>query len=242
MGARLLRNWLLKPTRSLIEIRKRQELVGVMVKSPIARMTLRKELRSIFDMERLASRIGNGIASPRDVQCLARSVLSVRQLGSLLRSLEFSMDVVDSPIASLRDSLIDRRLIQVAEEVVESLVDPAPSTFPKLGVGDSYSRVIIRKGFDEELDRLRGGEAERKLEIQRYEAMKRKDLGLPSLKVVHVQHLGHVVRLPRVSVDQMSDLKLPPSFTRVASTKAEVRFRCKELAELQHQWDQMDGL
>jgi DNA mismatch repair protein MutS len=67
MGARALRQWLLRPLRDVPAISRRQEAVGALVDAPEVRAALRARLQGIGDIERLASRAALGVAHARDL-------------------------------------------------------------------------------------------------------------------------------------------------------------------------------
>src|SRR3989449_2308975 len=75
MGARLLRQWLLRPLCDPAAIAARQAAIGTLVEAPAERTRLRALLRRIGDLERLTSRATLGVAHARDLvglrACLA---------------------------------------------------------------------------------------------------------------------------------------------------------------------------
>src|SRR2546426_1864978 len=70
MGARLLRQWLLRPLLDLGAIARRQEAVGALVEDPAVRATLSRRLKGVGDLERLTSRAALGVAHARDLVAL----------------------------------------------------------------------------------------------------------------------------------------------------------------------------
>ncbi|PYN18054.1 MAG: DNA mismatch repair protein MutS, partial [Candidatus Rokuibacteriota bacterium] len=66
MGARLLRQWLLRPLFDPAAIAPRQAAIGALVEAPAERTRLRTLLRGVGDLERLASRATLGVAHARD--------------------------------------------------------------------------------------------------------------------------------------------------------------------------------
>src|SRR5262249_49330125 len=74
MGARLLRSWVLRPLieRDLIEAR--LGAVTHLVQQTVVRGEIRKELKGIQDLERLTSRITLGLATPRELVALRKSL------------------------------------------------------------------------------------------------------------------------------------------------------------------------
>ena len=67
MGARMLRQWLLRPLLDLDAISRRQDAVAALIAEPARRAALREELREIGDLERLSSRAALGVAHARDL-------------------------------------------------------------------------------------------------------------------------------------------------------------------------------
>src|SRR5262249_58774127 len=67
MGARILREWLLRRLLDIAEIGRRQAAVAALMAEPARRASLRQELRGIGDLERLSSRAALGVAHARDL-------------------------------------------------------------------------------------------------------------------------------------------------------------------------------
>jgi DNA mismatch repair protein MutS len=67
MGARLLRRRLLAPLTDVAAIRRRHDAVEALVLDPALREALRQALGQVGDLERLATRIALGVATPRDL-------------------------------------------------------------------------------------------------------------------------------------------------------------------------------
>jgi len=74
MGSRLLRRWLLFPLVDVARIRRRQDAVERLVEGHAARDAARKCLGEIADLERLVGRAQLGVATPRDLVALGRSL------------------------------------------------------------------------------------------------------------------------------------------------------------------------
>ncbi len=76
MGARLLRSWILRPLIDREPIEARLNAVAQLVQQTVVRGEIRKELRGILDLERLTSRITLGLATPRELVALRRSLIA----------------------------------------------------------------------------------------------------------------------------------------------------------------------
>ena len=86
MGGRLLRRWLLFPLVDVARIRRRQDAVERLVASHAARDGARKLLGEIADLERLVGRAQLGVATPRDLAVLGRSLAQLPALADALRA------------------------------------------------------------------------------------------------------------------------------------------------------------
>src|SRR6185295_12638867 len=65
MGARLLRNWLVRPSIDVHEIESRLDAVGELAASAVSLQEARTSFEAIFDLERLLGKITVGTGSPR---------------------------------------------------------------------------------------------------------------------------------------------------------------------------------
>lgn len=83
MGGRALRRWLLQPLIDLKGIAARQETIGELIANTSVRQDLRAMLRKIYDLERLAGRVGSGTANARDLLALAESLVKLTDLAAI---------------------------------------------------------------------------------------------------------------------------------------------------------------
>ena len=85
MGGRCLRRWLQRPLVDLQAIAARQETIATLIANPPLRQALRRMLRPMGDLERLAGRSASGTAGARDLMALADGLERLGQLAGLLR-------------------------------------------------------------------------------------------------------------------------------------------------------------
>ena len=142
MGARLLRSWVMRPLIDRDAIEARLGAVAHLLQQTVVRGEIRKELRGIQDLERLTSRITLGLAMPRELVAVRKSLAQVPILKNFL-----------TPPASggselLRDLYgeIDE-LTDVRERLEKAIADEPPAVATDPG--------IIRAGYNAELDELR---------------------------------------------------------------------------------------
>ncbi len=142
MGARLLRSWMLRPLIDRDAIDARLDSVAQLLQQTVVRGEIRKELRGIQDLERLTSRITLGLASPRDLVALRKSLVQLPVLKNFLTPPPVGGSALLRHLHSEIDELTD-----VRERLERAIADEPPAVATDPG--------IIRSGYDGELDELR---------------------------------------------------------------------------------------
>ena len=90
MGARALRRWLAEPTRDFNTLRHRHQAIETLAGGayePIA-----DKLRSMVDVERIATRIALGSARPRDLSGLAAALAGLPGIKTELATIELALE------------------------------------------------------------------------------------------------------------------------------------------------------
>ena len=100
MGARLLRNWLIKPLLNVAEITNRQNKTKIFVESSSLKEELRQDLKAVCDLDRIVSRIVSGGAHPKEMLALKDSLRIISNIFKKLESISyFSGNETDQTIA-----------------------------------------------------------------------------------------------------------------------------------------------
>ena len=207
MGARLLRNWMLRPSLDIGEIEERLDAVEELQASIRALDQLSVVLKGIQDLERLLGRITLRTANARDLLALRNSL---QQLPELRRHLA---DYASKLLCSELDELTD-----VAHELAQALTDDPPVTLNEGG--------IIRPGYDEELDELRAVAHSGKAFLARLEAEERESTGISSLKVKYNKVFGYFMEVTKTHLKSV-----PEHYTRKQTLVGCERFVTAELKE-----------
>lgn len=189
MGARLLRSWLLSPLVDADRIERRQERVAALVEEGDARGAVRRLLKGIRDLERLAVRVASGRAGPRDLVGIRASLDPIPDLRT---ALELCDAAVLQELGGGLDALED-----LAELIERALVDEPP-----INLGDGG---VIREGFDEELDDLRTTRDGAVDWIARLQKTERERTGIGSLKVGFNKVFGYYIEVTRANLDRVPD-------------------------------------
>ncbi|CAK8711449.1 MAG: DNA mismatch repair protein MutS [Candidatus Electronema aureum] len=213
MGARLLRQRLLFPLQDKARIEQRLEAVAALVSDSLRRREMQEQLKGIYDMERLCSRLVLGHGNARDMAALKLSLACLPELkrlllnsaGGLLQEIGIELD----PLFDLHD-LIHR-----------AIRDDAPVT---LREGD-----LIREGFHAELDELLHLLRDGKQLVANLEAKERQRSGIAKLKVGYNRVFGYYFEVSRAQ--QKSEL--PDDYIRKQTLANAERFITPELKELE---------
>ena len=87
MGARELKQWILRPLLDLDAILVRQDTLAAFLAQPTTASSLSEDLREVKDLERLLSRIAYRTAGPRDLKALQVSLEAIPKISARLAEL-----------------------------------------------------------------------------------------------------------------------------------------------------------
>jgi DNA mismatch repair protein MutS len=217
MGARLLRQWILRPSLDLPEIEQRLGAVAALKTLTVAREELHRELRGVLDLERLTSRVTMGIASPRDLVALAQSLEHVPRIRKHLEAAPYSA----ARLKELHNALDE--LADVRERIAGVIADEPPATLADPG--------IIRRGHDAELDELRDLSRNAKQVIAAMEERERQRTKIASLKIRYNQVFGYYIEISKANLRHG---EMPPDYERKQTLVNAERFTSRELKEYEH--------
>ena len=105
MGKRTLRKWLEQPLRDIKQINKRLDAVEELVNDIKLRNESREILNTIYDLERLAGKLGSGIITPRDLLTLKHSLNVLPSLSNVFEQLQQYIPTGTISIRSIDTSL-----------------------------------------------------------------------------------------------------------------------------------------
>ncbi len=213
MGARLLRAWILRPRIDRDEIESRLDAVARLKQQTVLRDELRRELQGILDLERLTSRITLGIATPREMVALRKSLA---HLPMLRKFLEPHASAGAGRLRELQSELED--LADVRNRLEQAIADEPPALASDPGV--------IRTGYHPELDEFRSLSQHSKQIIAAMEERERKRTGIASLKIRFNQVFGYYVEVSKPNLHLV-----PADFDRKQTLVNAERFTFPELKE-----------
>jgi DNA mismatch repair protein MutS len=210
MGARLLKQWLLRPSMKLGELGARLDAVEELKNALILRDRLRTELKRITDLERLMARISLGRANARDLVALKVSADTIPHLKEMLA------DATASLLEVLAENLDDLR--DLRELIGKSITDDPPATLTEGG--------YIRAGYNKELDELRALSTSGKSFIAAIESRERARTGITTMKVKFNNVFGYFIEVSKANIKSV-----PPDYERKQTLTNAERYTTPELKE-----------
>ena len=202
MGARRLNAWLNAPVRDRDVILGRQHSVARILEQRAA-VLLTPVLSTVGDLERISSRVALGNASPRDLGKLRQAVDAMPTLCEILKGLDD--DALAGRFRNLPPFDAERALLQRA------LVDEPPATIRDGGV--------FARGYDAELDRLKGLTENAADWLAALEAGERERTGIASLRVGYNRVHGYYIETGRATAADV-----PSEYVRRQTLKNAERF------------------
>ncbi|MFZ7125595.1 MAG: DNA mismatch repair protein MutS [Desulfobacterales bacterium] len=180
MGGRLLRQWLRYPLMDPVEIRSRQDAVAEALEERTARLNLGEILKSVYDLDRLRSKIAMGHANARDLVALKCTIQMLPEVLSITVGWT-------SPLLRLDTGIDD--LLGLAETLEAAIREDAPPTINEGG--------MIKPGFDAGLDELIHVSRDGKGWLAELEAREKAATGIAALKVRYNKVFGYYIEVPK---------------------------------------------
>lgn len=220
MGERLLRQWLSAPLLDRTEIERRLDMVEFFKERGLERSELRQLLGRIYDLERLAGRLGAGRANPRDLLSLRQSLERLPELNTQLAAWAESSGAVTSPLL-LRE--FAQESSSLALEELRELLSRAIRDEAPLELKEGH---IFKEGFSSELDGLRAQESLYKRKILELEARERERTQIATLKIGFNTVFGYYLEVSKAAAK-----RVPSDYHRRQTLANAERFITPELKE-----------
>ena len=213
MGSRLLKRWIEYPLIDAEKIAKRQAAVKDLKENFMLRENLKEHLVYVYDMERLASRMAYGNASPRDVLQLVATLEHARPILDLASSLNSYPEFNEVPDCQ-----------ELYNEIKNAIIENPPLTLKEGGV--------FNDGYNQELDEVRKIAKQGKDFILELEAKERERTGVKSLKVGYNRVFGYYIEVRNGNLGNIKEeFGYHPKQTLANAT----RFITQELKEKEEQ-------
>ena len=189
MGARLLRNWICQPLKNVDDIMARQNSVSELVEKSEIRFKLADALEKIYDIQRLATRMSNSSANPRDYISLKTSLSMLPEILDISQNLQYDM------FTSIRE--YSKEISDFVQVIEKTISDDPPIQIKEGG--------IIKPEVSAELDYFRdllsGGEEW----LKNFEETEKEKTGIKTLKIGYNKVFGYYIEVTNANSDMVPE-------------------------------------
>ena len=212
MGARLLKSWLEQPLIDAVQVNKRLDCVAELKKDQFCREEIKDCLGSIYDIERLLSKIVYKSANAKDLIALKKSF-------EVLPSIKVLMAGLGSDYGRALCNELDP-LADLHNIINKCIMDDPPFSIREGG--------FIKNGLNETLDRLRHVKNSASDLLDEYEARQREETGIKNLKVKYNKVFGYSIEITNSFLG-----KVPDAYIRRQTLANAERYITEELRQIE---------
>ena len=219
MGGRALRHWLESPLLNKDEIEKRQNAVEVLVNNNIFRDDLQDMLKTVYDIERLISKVVGGSVNARELTSLKNSLKRLPELKKLIKDIvDKTSDSYFSELYNLLDTLED-----VYTLIDKSIIEDAGVTIKEGG--------IIKDGFSTQVDEYRNASTKGQEWLMELEAKEKERTGIKGkwLRIGYNRVFGYYIEVTNSYKSQVPEDR----YIRKQTLAGAERYVTEELKEIE---------
>ena len=201
-------DWICQPLKDIEEIKIRQDIVKTIVDNAHKGHEIVKNLKNIYDIQRLATRLSSGSANPRDFLSLKMSLSVLPELIENVNSI--GLDIF-RPIQDRIESLND-----FCDLIERTIRDDAPAQIKEGG--------IIKDNVSNELDYFKDLMNNGESWLKEFEQKEREKTGINILKVGYNRVFGYYIEVTNSNLN-----KVPSNYIRKQTLTGGERFITEEL-------------
>lgn len=213
MGSRLLRSWIERPLMDAAEIQHRQDAIEALMRDPMSSDGIREALDGVHDVERLLSRIAYDAVT-------ARECLSISGTLNAIPALKAYEKTFAAPLLSELFRALDP-IPELADTLKRGIADDPPVSVRDAGV--------IREGYSEELDELRGVRDHAVVYLSEMEQAERERTGIKNLKINYNRVFGYYIEVTKSFYEMV-----PIDYTRKQTLANCERYITEDLKNLEN--------
>ncbi|KUG04824.1 dna mismatch repair protein mutS [hydrocarbon metagenome] len=207
MGKRMLKKWIEQPLKNKKEIEPRLDGVQELKDDLILRDEVKSVLDNVYDLERIAGKIGSEMANPRDILALKKSLHALQGVPTVLS------DVNSSLLHSI--AAMDT-MPELMDLIDMSISDEAPLTMKE---GN-----IFKTGYKSEIDELKLLSEQGSAWLMDFEAREKERTGIKFLKVGFNKVFGYYIEVSNSNIN-----RVPGDYVRKQTLVNTERYISEEL-------------
>ncbi len=212
LGGRLLRSYIEQPLMKREDVEARLNAVEALCNDSVSRDEVREYLNSVYDLERLLSKVIFKSLNARDLLAFKSSLSMLSPIKSIVSGLE--SDVLRS-LGSQIDPLTD-----IYDKISASIVEEPPLSIKEGG--------FIKDGYSADIDYLRNAKKEGKNWLAELETTEREKTGIKGLKIKYNKVFGYYLEV----TNSYKDL-VPEEYIRKQTLSNAERYTTPRLKELE---------
>lgn len=212
MGSRFLKKSIIYPLIDYNKINNRLDLVEEFSKNYLLTTDIRKDLQSIYDLERIVGRISYGNLSPKDLLQLRKSL-------EVIPNIKYNL------------SKFKHKAVVNLHNSIEEFRDLYELLFSSINEDCGYllrDGNVIKEGYNEELDQIRNISSSNKTFLINLEQRERERTGIKTLKVGYNKVFGYYIEITKSYLHLVKD---EFGYIRKQTTSNSERFITEELKE-----------
>lgn len=223
MGARKLRHFIENPLVSKKDIEERLNSVAILKEEIFAREEIKGFLKSIYDIERLISKVSNNIATPRDIIALKNSFKILPNLKEVLAKC-----INESVKKNKYSTNMLKRIFDDIDELkdVYELIDKSINDDPPISIKEGG---IIKDGYNSEIDGYKAASTKGKRWILELEKKEKELTNIKGLKVNYNKIFGYYIEITKMNFKDIPKER----YIRKQTLVDKERFITEELKELE---------
>ncbi len=192
MGARCIRRWIEEPSKDVITIKNRQNIIGLLIKSSTLRKNIRKILRAMGDLERLSGRAAAQQAGARDLVAIAEGIKRLPLIKKYLNDPIFNKTKYFDSIIN-----IDKDIIELASKINNQIIDNPPLSLTEGG--------LFYDGINPVLDGLRNQLDDHNIWLKSQESEERMKSNITNLKLQYHRSFGYFLAVSKSKASNVPD-------------------------------------
>jgi len=212
MGRRRLHRAILTPSTDRAIIEERLDAVAALAHEELLQQELQSLLKEVHDLERLIGKLGTRRMRPLDLLLLQKTLEKIPAITTKLAEVKET----SSLLTEIRSVLGKEEVSPLCASLSGMLVEQPPI--------DARDGGLVKKGYNEELDRLRDEVRALRSQIAALEERERKKTGIPSLKIGYNRVFGYYIEVTKTHL-----AKVPSEYHRRQTLANAERFIIEEL-------------
>ncbi len=213
MGARALRDWILRPLAVADAIGGRHDAVEALIRERGLLHDLRSAFDPVRDLARLIARISGGGGNARDLLAIGQSLEALPEIVALIG---------DHPSVLLSRLAVEIEPQPSLADRIRASIHPEPPITVREG-------GIIRDGYHPMLDELRQAASQGRTWLAAYQAAEQDRTGIRTLKVRHNKVFGYYIEISKAQL-----ANVPADYTRKQTLVNAERFITPALKDYEH--------